>query len=214
MRTVEAFKVLRIIRKHIVLGGFMAFSIGSLLAITTGGTFDLWKSAIFYFIALFGDLSTHFSNDYFDVETDRQVKHKKFFSGSQMLIKNPQLRSLVLKIALILLGASCIVAALATMFFSAPIELLTITIIGNFLGWIYSAPPIRLISRGLGEIAIAFAAGVVIPAVGYLSVKGQFDSLFAFFALPFMLYGYMLGLSLEAPDIETDKNTGKNNIGT
>lgn len=71
----------------------------------------------------------------------------------------------------------------------------------------------RLISKGLGEAAIALAAGFAIPAVGYLSVMGQFDLLFAYFVLPFMLYGFMLSLSLEAPDIEVDLKTGKRNIG-
>lgn len=94
----------------------------------------------------------------------------------------------------------------------APVELLFITVVANLLGWLYSAPPVRLISRGLGETAIALAAGFAIPAVGYLSVRGQLDLLFAFFSFPFMLCGLILSLSLEAPDIEVDQKTGKRNF--
>jgi 1,4-dihydroxy-2-naphthoate octaprenyltransferase len=83
----------------------------------------------------------------------------------------------------------------------------------NFLGWFYSAPPLRLVSRGLGEVAIALAVGFGIPAVGYLAVKGQFDSWFMLFALPFVLYGFMLALSLEASDVEVDRLGNKKTFG-
>ncbi len=213
MQVHDAVKILRMIRKHIVLGGILAFILGAFLAVANGGTFDLGRVALFYTIALFGDLSTHYSNDHFDISVDKHVKSKKFFSGSHILIDNPKLRPLTRSISIGLLCLSCILAIIAVLFRAAPIELLIITLTGNFLGWFYSAPPLRLTSRGLGEVTIALAAGFAIPAVGYLSVRGQFDPLFVYFALPFMLYGFMLSLSLEAPDIGVDRKTGKRNLG-
>ena len=205
-------RILRIIRVHIVIGGFLAFSLGALLAIVEGGGFDPARIALYYAIVFFGDLSTHFSNDYFDVEVDKHAGQKKYFSGSSILVNHPELRQLSRSISISLLVSSIAMAAVAVLFLGAPIELLTITVGANFLGWAYSAPPLRLTSRGLGEVAIALATGFAIPGTGYLAVRGHLDLLFVYFAIPFVMYGLMLALSLEAPDREIDLKGGKRNI--
>jgi 1,4-dihydroxy-2-naphthoate octaprenyltransferase len=213
MKTARIYQLLKIIRPHIVAGGVLAFLLGVLLAVVNGGTFDFSRVAFFYAIVFFGDLSTHYSNDYFDYQTDQHLEKKKFFSGSKILVRNPTLRPLARKLALSFLVLSLALAALAVISRVAPIELLLITLAANFLGWFYSAQPLRLVSRGLGEVAIAVAVGFAIPAVGYLSVKGGFDGWFGFFVLPFVLYGFMLAFSLEAPDIEVDGKSDKKSIG-
>lgn len=213
MKPTDVVAILKIIRVHIVVGGALAFSLGALLAVARGGTFDPSRFALFYAIVFFGDLSTHYSNDYFDAEADRYTEKKKFFSGNTILVNNPRLCSLARSISIVLLILSNVLALLVVIFQAAPFELLIIALSANFLAWSYSAPPLRLVSRGLGEAAIALATGFAIPAVGYLSVRGQFDPLFVYFAFPFMLYGLMLSLSLEAPDIEVDRKVGKRNIG-
>jgi 1,4-dihydroxy-2-naphthoate octaprenyltransferase len=205
-------RILRIIRLHIVAGGILAFSVGVLLAVVSSGSFNFERVALFYIIVLFGDLSTHFSNDYFDVEVDKQVGQRKYFSGSNILVNHPELRSLSKSISISLLLFSIILAAVAVVFQGASIEILIIALGANFLGWFYSAPPLRLISRGLGEIIVALIVGLVIPGVGYLSVRGQFDPFFIYFAVPFVMYGMMLSLSLEAPDIEGDREGEKRNL--
>jgi 1,4-dihydroxy-2-naphthoate polyprenyltransferase len=205
--------ILRIIRVHIVAGGALAFSLGALLAFVNGGTFDPLQIVLFYAIVFLGDLSTHYSNDYFDVNQDKYVERKKFFSGKNILGNNPTLRSSARWVSIMLFILSNALAVLMVVLKIAPLELLIITLGANFLGWAYSAPPLRLVSRGLGEVAIALAVGFAIPAVGYLAVRGQFDYLFWYFTLPFVLYGFMLALSFEAPDIEVDLKVGKLNIG-
>jgi 1,4-dihydroxy-2-naphthoate octaprenyltransferase len=80
------------------------------------------------------------------------------------------------------------------------------------LAWFYSAPPLRLVSRGFGEIVVAWVTGFVIPGVGYLSVKNQFDSVFLFLSIPFMLLGFILSLSLHVSDRYNDERTGKKNL--
>jgi 1,4-dihydroxy-2-naphthoate octaprenyltransferase len=141
------------------------------------------------------------------------VVRRKFFSGKKILVDNPSLLPLARLTSLSCLITSISLSVIAVVYSVAPIELLIITMGANFLGWFYSAPPLRLVSRGLGEVAIALAAGFAIPAVGYLATSGQLEGLFGFFVVPFLLYGFMLALSLEAPDIENDSKGNKKNIG-
>jgi 1,4-dihydroxy-2-naphthoate octaprenyltransferase len=205
-------KILRIIRLHIVLGGALAFSIGVLLAFSQGGSFRLEKILFGYATIFFGDLSSHFSNDYFDVEVDSLAENKKQFGSSRILVNNPNLRLLSRNVSIALIVLSIVFAASNVFFLGAPTILLIVMLIANFLAWFYSAPPLRLVSRGFGEIVVAWVTGFVIPGVGYLSVKNQFDSVFLFLSIPFMLLGFILSLSLHVSDRYNDERTGKKNL--
>lgn len=201
------------IRPHIVLGGLLAFTVGALLGIANGGSFNPSVFAVCYATIFFGDLSTHFSNDYFDVKQDRLRQKKALFSQRKVLIDNPEMQSSAKKVAVVLLAISLLISALTVAFQIAPLMLLLIMIGANFLGWFYSAPPLRLVSKGLGELTIAVAVGFAIPTVGYLSSKSVIDSWYGIFAVPFILYAFMLALSLEAPDAESDRLGGKKTLG-
>ncbi len=94
----------------------------------------------------------------------------------------------------------------------APIEFLIIFLGASLVGWFYSAPPLRLISRGFGEFAVACVTGFAIPGLGYLAIRGHFDPLFFYFTLPFIMYGLILSLSLQVPDIKVDSKANKRNL--
>jgi 1,4-dihydroxy-2-naphthoate octaprenyltransferase len=205
-------KILRIIRVHIVAGGVLAFSLGALLAVAGGGSFDLTRVALGYAVVLLGDLSTHYSNDYFDVEVDKHIEQKKFFSGSTLLVSNPNLRSLSRYISISLMASSNLLAVALVLFLGVPIEFFVVILGASLVGWFYSAPPLRLTSRGFGEVAVACVTGFAIPGLGYLAVRGQFDPLFVYLAVPFVMYGLILSLSLEAPDVDVDRKGGKRNL--
>jgi 1,4-dihydroxy-2-naphthoate octaprenyltransferase len=204
--------LLKIIRLHIVTGGFLAFSLGTLLAIVGGGSFDPARFVLGYVVVFLADLSTHYGNDYFDVEVDKYVEKKKFFAGSGILVNNPDLRLLSKFISLALLVGSNVLATMIVVFLGFPIEFFIVILGASLVGWFYSAPPIRLISRGFGEIAVAFVTGFAIPGLGYLAIRGQFDPLFVYFVIPFILYGLTLSLSLHAPDVEVDRMGDKRNL--
>ena len=212
MSSSNATKLLKVIRVHIVAGGVLAFSLGALLALGNGGSFNPALVVSAYFVMLLGDLSAHYSNDYFDVEVDKHIEQKKFFAGSTILVRNPHLRSTVKSISILLMASANVLAVLIYLFLGAPIEIFLVILGASLVGWFYSAPPTRLISRGFGEVAVACVTGFAIPAIGYLAVRGQFDPLFVYLSFPFVMYGFMLSLSLEAPDAEVDRKGGKRNL--
>ena len=206
------FKILRIARLYIVVGGALAFSIGALLAMLEGGSCDPIRVILGYLVVFFGDLSTHYSNDYFDVEVDKNVTQRTFFASSGILVDHPKLRTVAKRISIALMIISIALAFIIVFLLGIPVELFIVALIANLLGWIYSAPPLRLNSRGLGEATISLVTGFIIPSAGYLVVKGRLDPLLFSLSVPFTMYGFVLSLSLEAPDIETDHRGGKWNI--
>jgi 1,4-dihydroxy-2-naphthoate octaprenyltransferase len=80
---------------------------------------------------------------------------------------------------------------------------------GNLIGWFYSAPPVRLVSRGLGELALTSTVGFLIPGMGYLATKGRFDAAALLFLLPLICFGFMFTFNVEIPDIEDDRRGNK-----
>jgi 1,4-dihydroxy-2-naphthoate octaprenyltransferase len=102
------------------------------------------------------------------------------------------------------------IAGIMVVRFQAPPFFAVMAILANVAGWFYSAPPVRLSARGAGELVVAVSTGWIIPSAGYLVVRGRFDPLFLFCTIPFMLYGLMLSLSLEAPDSEVDRPKRRN----
>lgn len=205
------FDLLRVIRLPIVLGGFLGYSMGVLLALTGGASFDIPRLTLAYLVVLFGDLSTHYSNDIYDAETDK-LSSGKVFGGSNLLAERAMLRPAALTLAFLCSFASIALSMIGVVIFSLPLFFLIITILANLLGWAYSRPPVRLLSRGLGEVSIALGTGFIIPATGYLAATLKLDARLLLLATPFVLYGFVLSLSLELPDLEADLTTGKLNL--
>jgi 1,4-dihydroxy-2-naphthoate octaprenyltransferase len=202
--------LIQVVRVPILLGGALGYGLGTLLGLAAGGVFNPLLFIVCYSVVAFGDLSTHFSNDYFDVGLDR-VAPRKTFGGSNLLVSRMDLMSPALDAAKVLSLVSIALAVLAVAMGVSPV-IVPLALVANTLGWLYSLPPIRLAYRGLGEAAIAVGTGFGVPAAGYLAFKSSLDVGFALISLALVLYGFVLGVSLELPDIEADRLGGKMNL--
>jgi len=200
-------RLLRVIRPHIVAGGLLGYLAGALYALSLGGAAPAAVLALGYLTVFLMDLSTHYNNDYYDVEIDRHAPFKPFGSVN-LFIEHPDLRGSALLVALGASALSLLVAS-ALVLVGSTWHLLAVVALFNVLGWLYSAPPVRLHSRRLGEVAIAVGTGFCVPAVGYIVAQGGLDGAFALFSAPLVVYGFVLSLCLQVPDLETDRTLGK-----
>lgn len=203
-------RLLRVIRPHIVAGGFLGYLVGALFGLSLGGGASWLGLSLGYLIVLTMDLSTHFNNDYFDVEVDRSASFKPFGSVN-LLIDDEGLRASALRAA-VACSVVSILLTVAVILMGSMWHLVVVVALFNALGWLYSAPPVRLHSRRLGEATIAIGTGFCVPAVGYIMVQGGVDGGFILFSLPLVLYGFILSLSLQIPDYEVDRLMGKRTI--
>lgn len=90
--------------------------------------------------------------------------------------------------------------------------LLGLSVLGNLMGWGYSHPRIYLKAKGLREIAIAIGTGFIIPSIGYITVNDTISYEIIKFMIPLIMYGFILSIYLEIPDIETDRQNGIRNL--
>ena len=108
-----------------------------------------------------------------------------------------------------LVAASIIIGLVLTVV-SGPF-LVLIGLAGLLIGWAYSAPPLRLCARGLGELGVAVGFGLLIP-LGTVSVQTATVSPVAMAAgLPFALLIALVLYVNQFPDLRADAATGKRN---
>jgi 1,4-dihydroxy-2-naphthoate octaprenyltransferase len=80
---------------------------------------------------------------------------------------------------------------------------------GVLLGWAYSAPPLSLNARGLGELSVALGFGVVIPWGADYVQRGAFDWLPILAGIPYALLVANLLYINQFPDRRADEAAGK-----
>lgn len=201
-------KVVRLGRLQFILGGFLFFCAGALLALLLNAQFNLEKFIMGYAALFAAHLSVSYSNDYFDFEVDQFQKPTRFSGGSGVLVANPELRDFSKNFALVLMGLSIFLAIITTVIFKLPFSFFLLILLGNLLGWYYSAPPLRLSYRGLSEFATVLT-GFIVPGIGYVILMGKLDVTFLIFAIPLMLYELLFIINVEIPDMEADNLGGK-----
>jgi 1,4-dihydroxy-2-naphthoate polyprenyltransferase len=202
-------KLLRVARPQFLLCGLFLFIFGACWAILLGAPFSLSRMLLGYLVLMPAHLSVSYSNDYFDVDVDRHGKPTFFSGGSGILVDHPELRNPARWVAIAMILCSLAFGILFQIVYSTPIWFLGLVVLGNLLGWFYSASPLRLAYRGLGELAMIISIGLLVPGLGYLVTSGHIDQDGLLFSVPLMLYGLTFILTVENPDMESDRLGGK-----
>jgi 1,4-dihydroxy-2-naphthoate polyprenyltransferase len=200
---------IRLGRLHFLIPAALTYAYGGILAVANGGVFELQPFLLAYSILLFAQLSMHLSNDYYDRESDKTSHRTILSGGSGVLAEHPLMATPTKWMAIILLIASVVTAIVLVYHFSFPSYLIIFAGLGALLGWFYTAPPLKLAYRGLGETSTALAAGLIIPGLGYLVVSGTIDLWFIAFSVPLICYGLLFIITVEMPDVDSDRETGK-----
>src|SRR5690606_16511018 len=88
IKTGTLIKIIKLGRPQFVVGGFLLFCVGALLAVLFNAEFILSKFIFGYTILFTAHLALHYSNDYFDVNTDQYTSPTPISGGSGILIQN------------------------------------------------------------------------------------------------------------------------------
>lgn len=163
--------------------------------------------------ALVGHAGANVINDYYDARSGCDTANNGRiapFTGGSRLIQNGILSERTTGIYGYTLLALVIPAGLWLISQSGPL-LLGIGLVGLISGWAYSAPPFKLQSRGLGEIAIMLAwLAVVIGSAYVQSQKMDASALYAGLAYA-PLVANVLFVN-QVPDRIADAQVGKNTL--
>lgn len=204
--------IFRLARLHFLVLGLLLYLLGYLLALLDGVEFDLIKFLFGYLVFGTAHLSVSFSNDYFDRESDRKSLKTPFSGGSKVLVDHPELELFALRFAVFLLFISAVTSLFFMKIYAYSVWFFVFVLLGGLLGWFYSATPVKLAYRGLGEISTMLGVGFFMTGMGYFVGSGVLDSLFLLFSLPLSFYGLFFIITVELPDVEWDTLGKKKNF--
>jgi 1,4-dihydroxy-2-naphthoate octaprenyltransferase len=204
---------LRLGRPHFLVGGLLLFGLGSALAATLGAGIDWERYAWGQATITFAQWMTHYSNDYFDLEADRANATPTRWSGGSRVLVSGLVAPGAALVGSVVLGIAALLAAgtLAARRDGPPLVLpLALLIIG--LSWCYSAPPLRLSSRGLGEVTTAFVVTLLTPLFGFYVQLGTVRPLLGLACFPLCCLQFAMLLTIELPDAAGDCMQGKRTL--
>ncbi len=197
-------------RPAFLTASLMSSLIGLAIAWHDGLSFDVPLALVSLLFALTAHAGANVLNDYYDAlnGTDAQNTERIFpFTGGSRFIQNGVLTERQTRNFGFALFAGVALAGLWLMACSSP-QLLYVGLAGLFIGWAYSAPPLRLNSRGFGELCIA--AGFLLIVVGADFVQRKVFSAAPFIAgLSYALLVTNLLYINQFPDRSADVATGK-----
>ncbi|MBI5286235.1 MAG: prenyltransferase [Deltaproteobacteria bacterium] len=153
-------------------------------------------------------------NDYFDylngTDNLNRTGLPPFTGGSRMIQKGLLTPEGTYLFGLVLLLLGSIIGLYLS--YERGYKLLYIGITGLLSGYLYSAPPLFLASRGIGELLVGINFGVLTVIGSYYVQTGDItpEAVFASLPLSFLIAG-LLYIN-EFPDYEADKAVGKNNL--
>jgi 1,4-dihydroxy-2-naphthoate octaprenyltransferase len=200
-------------RPHFLVGGFLLFGLGSALAVAGGARIDWAHYAWGQATITAAQWMTHYANDYFDLEADRANSTPTRWSGGSRVLVSGFVAPWIALATSLGLGAVALFAAgvLATLPNSPP-WVLPLAVLILALSWFYSAPPIRLLSRGLGEATTALVVTLLTPLLGFYVQAGAVRPVLFLACLPLCALQFSMLLTIELPDAEGDAAHGKRTL--
>ena len=149
-------------------------------------------------------------NDYYDARngTDAVNTGRVFpYTGGSRFIQNGVLSETAMLYFGIALFAVVTLAGLWLMSISGP-DLLWLGFAGLFIGWAYSAPPLKLNSRGVGEVCVAAGWMIIVTGADYVQ-RSAFATLPVIAAISYALHVTNVLYINQFPDRIANEATGK-----
>ena len=152
-------------------------------------------------------ITAHYVNEYADVDVDRLVSNRTFFSGGSGVLAKAELDP---KVAL---RAAQVTSILAIGFSAAVTAFSPVAAIIGLLAlaasWAYSMPPVRILDTGWGELATSTVVTVGVPVVGALVQGGRVGAALVAIMAAMLAVHLAMMLAFELPDLDTDLAAGK-----
>ena len=203
----------RLARPHFLIGTSIAYLVGALMARRETGTWNWTAFGIGLLVVWSAQLAAQFFNEYYDQPTDRATHHRTPFNGgSGMLIggrMKPEAARWAGRAMLLLSTALFVGSSILPSFSVVTAIIFGLALIGA-VG--YSAPPLSLVNRGMGESGTAIIGALLVPLFGYNLQTGQVSLKLLLTCLPFAALIFANMLNVAFPDYDADRVTGKRTL--
>ncbi len=173
-----------------------------------------WKLATLTTVgAVAAHLGINISNDIFDTRSgaDEINMTPTMFSGGSRVLQYGLLSMGEMNA----LAAACYAIAISSgvvLVVRSGTGLLGLGLAGVLLGYYYTAPPLQLVHRGLGELAVALGFGPIMVLGAYYVQRERYALLPAVLSIPVALLVMLILYANEIPDRIPDARAGKRTL--
>ncbi len=178
------------------------------------GAFTWWTALLTLIGGSLAHLGANVANDVFDTLSgadDANTTPTMFSGGSRVAVYDLVTVRGLAAISAALFGAAAIIG-LVLVAVTQSMTLLWIGVAGILVGIAYTAPPLKLVYRGLGEIAIALGFGPIMLMGAYVVQTGELAwEPFVLSLVPGILIALILYVN-EIPDRRSDAEAGKRTL--
>lgn len=205
---------MREIRAPFLSASILPILLGTAIAYAKFGVF-YWD---FFLLALLGGVCLHVganvANDYFDHKSgtdDINVEYvRPFTGGSRMIQKGLMTPREVFAEAMVFYAIAGLIGVYLAL--TRGMIVLVLGVIGMFSGFFYTAPPIDLAKRGIGELFIGLNFGILMTQGAYFVQVQHLAWEPALAAVPLAILIATLLYINEFPDYKADKEAGKRHL--
>ena len=193
----------------------MLYALGAAVAVMHGHRLEPVGYLLGQTVVALFQLMTHYANDYFDYEADRANTTPTHWSGgSRVLVGGALPRGVALGAALVLAAAGVgVMMVLAGRARTGPLVAPAL-VVALMLSWEYSAPPLRLHSSGLGELAVVLVVTVLVPFCGFALQAPDLEGgrVLGLAVVPLCCLQFAMLLAIEFPDAVGDRAVEKHTL--
>jgi 1,4-dihydroxy-2-naphthoate octaprenyltransferase len=203
---------IRAVRLPFLTGSLMPVALAAALA----GFRGAWEGIFYFFLTALGVAGLHTGgnliNDYYDsFGSDPLNRFATPFSGGSRVIQNEELSAdMVRNLAYACLGLG-VLCGLVLIYFGRPWVAL-LGLFGLAAAYLYSASPVQLMSKGLGEFTIFLAFGPVLSLGAYYALTGIIAAEGFCVGLPLAFLITAILWINEFPDLEADTAAAKEHL--
>ncbi len=213
--TLERTKIwIRAARLPFLTATFVPVILGTAVAWYRTGSFNL----IYFVLALatvaLAHLGTNLTNDYYDHLSGNDAANRNFspFSGGSRVIQDGQIAAKhILYAALLCFGGATILGA-CLFAVTRHLAVILFGLTGIVCGFFYTASPVRIGYRTLGEFAVGFGFGPLTVIGSYWIQTFSFDLVVVAASVPVGILIMLVLLINEFPDYEADRAVGKRTL--
>ncbi len=203
----------RLSRPLFLGGGFLLYGLGAAIAYYLDRPIDLGRYVVGQLLVTTIQMMTQYLNEYFDSPGDQQNAARTPFTGGSGAIGPEGLpRNVALYAAIISIGLAAIIATAALITGTLAAAAWPALILGFLGGFFYSAPPLRLIASGYGELTAALVTAAITPSFGFVVQTGEYHRLLLMSSTPLVALAFGMLIVFELPDYATDAKFGKSTL--
>lgn len=204
---------LRMARPGFLVITAVACLLGMATAAACGGAFSGARAAATLALALLAHAAANMLNDHEDARSGADAANVDGlfpFTGGSRLVQQGRVQARAMRQLAIALLLVVVPGGLWLALYSGA-GLIVLGLAGVLLGWAYSAPPLALMARGVGELAVALAWGLVVVGADYVQ-RGQFFLIPAVAAASYALLVANILIANGFPDARSDAQVGKRTL--